>query len=96
VALATIAALLISYATVSRRLQRLTVFGAMFFTTAGLLVGPMLGLADLQVHDEQVKRLAEITLTLVLFGQLPDSGRHVEPWVRPRVAVSSQSHVLAC
>src|SRR3954453_14294827 len=67
-ALATIAALLIAYATVSRRLERLNVSGAMFFTTAGLLVGPVLGLLDLQLHGEQVKLLAEITLTLVLFA----------------------------
>jgi NhaP-type Na+/H+ or K+/H+ antiporter len=67
-ALATIAALLIGYATVSRRLERLNVSGAMFFTTTGLLVGPVLGLLDLEVHGEQVKLLAEITLTLVLFA----------------------------
>jgi sodium/hydrogen antiporter len=67
-ALATIAALLIAYATVSRRLGRLNVSGAMFFTTAGLLAGPVLGLLDLHVHGEQVKLLAEITLTLVLFA----------------------------
>src|SRR3954471_6370359 len=67
-ALATIAVLLIGYATVSRRLERLNVSGAMFFTTAGLLVGPVLGLLDLKVHGEQVKLLAEITLTLVLFA----------------------------
>jgi NhaP-type Na+/H+ or K+/H+ antiporter len=67
-ALATIAALLIGYATVSRRLERLNVSGAMFFTSAGVLVGPVLGLLDLQVHGEQVKLLAEITLTLVLFA----------------------------
>src|SRR3954454_7022986 len=67
-ALATIAALLIGYATVSRRLERLNVSGAMFFTTAGLLVGPVLGLLELQLHGEQVKLLAEITLTLVLFA----------------------------
>src|SRR3954454_24747653 len=66
-ALATIAALLIGYATVSRRLEGLNVSGAMFFTTAGLLVG-LLGLVDLKVHAEQVKLLAEITLTLVLFA----------------------------
>src|SRR4051812_37371375 len=40
----------------------------MFFTTAGLLVGPVLGLLDLEVHGEQVKLLAETTLTLVLFA----------------------------
>src|SRR3954453_12773326 len=67
-ALATIAALLIAYATVSRRLERLNVSGAMFFTTAGLLAGPVLGLLDLQLHGKQVKLLAEITRTLVLFA----------------------------
>jgi sodium/hydrogen antiporter len=67
-AIAAIAALLIGYAMVSRRLERLNVSGAMFFTTAGLLVGPVLGLLDLKVHGEQVKLLAEITLTLVLFA----------------------------
>jgi NhaP-type Na+/H+ or K+/H+ antiporter len=67
-ALATIAALLIAYATVSQRLQLLNVSGAMFFTTAGLLAGPVLGLIDVQVQSELIKRLAEITLTLVLFA----------------------------
>jgi sodium/hydrogen antiporter len=67
-AIAPIAVLLIGYAMVSRRLERLNVSGAMFFTTAGLLVGPVLGLLDLKVHGEQVKLLAEITLTLVLFA----------------------------
>jgi NhaP-type Na+/H+ or K+/H+ antiporter len=65
---AAVAALLIGYATVSRRLERLNVSGAMFFTTAGLIVGPVLGLLELEVEGEQVKLLAEITLTLVLFA----------------------------
>ena len=65
---AAIAALLIGYAAVSRRLGRLNVSGAMFFTTTGLLVGPVLGLLDLRLQGEQVKLLAEITLTLVLFA----------------------------
>jgi sodium/hydrogen antiporter len=67
-ALATIAALLLGYAAVSGGLARLDVSGAMFFTTAGILVGPILGLLDLHLHSEQVKLLAEITLTLVLFA----------------------------
>jgi sodium/hydrogen antiporter len=67
-ALATIAALLIVHATFSRRLGRLNVSGAMFFTTAGLIVGPVLGLLELDIEGEQVKLLAEITLTLVLFA----------------------------
>src|SRR3954451_20058868 len=66
-ALATIAALLVGYAAVSRRLGPLNVSEAMFFMTAGLLVG-MLGLVDGEVHGEQVKLLAEMTLTMVLFA----------------------------
>src|SRR5271170_3632021 len=67
-ALATIAALLLGYAAVSGGLARLDISGAMFFTSAGVLAGPVLGLLDVHVHSEQVKLLAEITLTLVLFG----------------------------
>ena len=67
-ALATIASLLITYAALSRRLDVASVSGAMFFTTTGLLAGPVLGLLDLDVEGEEVKRLAEITLTLVLFA----------------------------
>src|SRR5215204_5379951 len=67
-ALATITALLIAYASVSGRLQRSNVSGPMFFTTAGLLAGPVLGLLDFHVESEVVKRLAEVTLTLVLFA----------------------------
>src|SRR6476646_2500136 len=67
-ALATIAVLLLAYAAFSRRLQLLSVSSAMFFTTAGLLAGPGLGVLDLRLESEQVKLLAEITLTLVLFA----------------------------
>src|SRR3954469_21610678 len=67
-ALATIAVLVLAYAAFSRRLQGLSVSSAMFFTTAGLLAGPVLGLLDLRLESEQVKLLAEITLTLVLFA----------------------------
>jgi NhaP-type Na+/H+ or K+/H+ antiporter len=67
-ALATIAVLLVAYAAVSRRLQLLSVSGALFLTTAGLLAGPVLGLLDLRLESEQVKLLAEITLTFVLFA----------------------------
>jgi NhaP-type Na+/H+ or K+/H+ antiporter len=67
-ALPTIAVLLIGYAALSRALQRANVSGAMFFTITGLVAGSVLGLLDLDVEGEQVKRLAEITLTLVLFA----------------------------
>jgi sodium/hydrogen antiporter len=84
-ALATIAALLIGYAAISRRLERLYVSGAMFFTTVGLLVGPaVFGILDLQVHGEHVKLLAEVTLTLVLFA---DASRISLPALRQEFAV---------
>ena len=67
-ALAAIAVLLLAYAALSRRLELANVSAAMFFTTTGLIAGPVLGLLDFQVGSEQVKRLAEITLTLVLFA----------------------------
>jgi NhaP-type Na+/H+ or K+/H+ antiporter len=67
-ALATITFLLIGFAALSRRLEGLNVTAAMFFTAAGLLAGPVLGLLDLSVGSEEVKLVAEITLTLVLFA----------------------------
>ena len=66
-ALATIAFLLLCFAAVSRRLEARYITAAMFFTAAGLLAGPVLGLLDIPVGSEQVKLIAEITLTLVLF-----------------------------
>src|SRR6187200_1112088 len=83
-ALATIAVLLVAYAAFSRRLQLLSVSGAMFFVTAGLLAGPVLGLLDLRLESEQVKLLAEITLTLVLFA---DAARISLPELRREYAV---------
>ncbi len=68
-ALATVAALLIVFAAASARLGRLNVTAAMFFTAAGVVVGPSAwGLLDLGIGSHEVKLLAEITLTLVLFG----------------------------
>ena len=40
----------------------------MFFTSAGLLARPVLGLLDLSVGSEETKLIAEVTLTLVLFA----------------------------
>ncbi len=83
-ALATIGALLIAYAVLSHPLRRWNVSGAMFFTTAGLLVGPVLGLIDGGVGSEQVKALAEVTLTLVLFA---DASRIALPALRREFGV---------
>ena len=45
---------------------------AIFFTSAGMLAGPGLGLIDLRIGSEPVKLLAEATLTLVLFADFVD------------------------
>lgn len=67
-ALAVIALILVGYAVWVRRLSAVNVSAAMFFTTAGLLAGPVLGVLDLHLHGEAVKLLAETTLVLVLFS----------------------------
>jgi len=59
---------LLAFSAVSRRLERSVVTPAIFFTSAGLLAGPVLGLVDLHIGGEPVKLLAEATLTLVLFA----------------------------
>jgi sodium/hydrogen antiporter len=87
-ALTTVAVVLLAYATVSQRLQLLNVSGAMFFTTAGLLAGPVLGLLDLHLRGEQVKLLAEITLTLVLFAGGEGSARQPSRDPTPRRALA--------
>ena len=66
--LAVVAALVLAYAAVSRRLDRSIVSAAMAFVTGGLLFGPeVLGWFDLEVESEGVRILAEATLTVVLF-----------------------------
>ena len=66
--IATIAFLLLAHAAISGRIAQSVVTPAIFFTSAGLLAGPVLGLVDLQIGGEPVKLLAEATLTLVLFA----------------------------
>jgi NhaP-type Na+/H+ or K+/H+ antiporter len=67
-ALATIATLVLAYAATSGLLDRWRISAAMFFTTAGLLAGSVLGIVELEVDGHEVKLLAEVTLTLVLFA----------------------------
>ncbi len=83
-ALATVAFLLLVFAAVSGRLERSLVTVAIFFTSAGLLAGPVLGLLDLELGSEPVKLLAEATLTLVLFA---DASRVNLPALRREVGV---------
>jgi NhaP-type Na+/H+ or K+/H+ antiporter len=66
--LAVVAALLLAYAGVSHRLERTIVSAAMVFTAAGLLLGPeVLDWLHFDLGSSEVRILAEITLTLVLF-----------------------------
>jgi NhaP-type Na+/H+ or K+/H+ antiporter len=66
--LAVVAALLLGYAVVSRRLEQTIVSAAMVFVVGGLVTGPEgLGWLDLQIGSTEVRVLAEATLTLVLF-----------------------------
>ena len=81
---ATIALLLLAFSAVSGWIERSVVTPAIFFTSAGLLAGPVLGLIDLHIGGEPVKLLAEATLTVVLFG---DASRISFPALRGEYAV---------
>lgn len=67
--LAVIAALLIGYALVSRRLEGTVVTPPMLFVGAGLIVGvDALGLVDTSATGEVLRGLTTATLTVVLFA----------------------------
>ena len=67
--LAVIAAIVVAYALVSRRLDRTPVTAGIFFLSAGLLFGGKgLGWLELGARSDTVRLLAEATLTLVLFA----------------------------
>jgi NhaP-type Na+/H+ or K+/H+ antiporter len=67
--LAVVAAIVLGYAGVSRRLERSVISSAMVFVAGGLIVGPdVLGWFDPGISNEGVRILAEATLTLVLFS----------------------------
>jgi NhaP-type Na+/H+ or K+/H+ antiporter len=67
-ALAVIAGSVIAFAAVSRRLAGTPITAAIVFVGAGLLFGPkVVDLVDPAAAGETVRRLAEATLTLVLF-----------------------------
>ena len=68
-ALASAAGILIAYAGLSRALERTPVTAPIFFLSAGLIVGNKgLGWIDFGPTSEQIRILAELTLTLVLFA----------------------------
>jgi NhaP-type Na+/H+ or K+/H+ antiporter len=66
--LPTIGFLLLAFAALSRKLEGSVVSAAIFFTTAGLVAGPVLGLVELGLESSSLKLLAELTLVLVLFS----------------------------
>ena len=68
-ALAVIACVVVAYAVLSRRLDATPVTAAIFFVSCGLVFGSKgLGWIDSTRSSEQVRVLAEATLTLVLFA----------------------------
>ena len=85
--LAAVALVLLGFSAISGRLERSLVTPAIFFTCAGLLAGPVLGLIDLSIGSEPVKLLAEATLTLVLFA---DASRISLPALRKEFAVPAR------
>jgi sodium/hydrogen antiporter len=67
--IAVVAAIVLGYAAVSRRLERSVISAAMVFVAAGLLAGPdVLGWFDPRIGSGGVRILAEATLTVVLFS----------------------------
>ena len=66
--LAIVALLILAFGLVSGRLQNSVITPPMVFVTFGLVVSPaVLGLVDLDIGNELVRALAELTLILVLF-----------------------------
>ncbi len=67
--LAVIAAFGFLYSLVASRLERTPINGAFVYVAFGLLCGPyFLGLMSLELDAEGIKRLAELTLAVVLFS----------------------------
>ena len=66
--LAILAVFVLIYSAVGGRLERTPINGALVFTAAGLLLGPVgLGFLGLSIDNEGLRQLAELTLALVLF-----------------------------
>ncbi len=87
-ALATLAGIVVVYAALSRAFDRTPVSAPIFFLSAGLICGNKgLGLIDLGPTSEQVRVLAELTLTLVLFT---DAARIDVPALRREFTVPAR------
>ncbi len=86
--LAALGAVLLAYAAVSGRLAGTPVTAPIVFAGAGILLGAeALGVIDPSVSSEAVKRLAEVTLALVLFS---DASRINLATLRAEVSVPSR------
>jgi NhaP-type Na+/H+ or K+/H+ antiporter len=67
--LVVVAVVLLAFAAISRRIDGTPITAPLVFTAAGLLVGAdALGLVEAEATGEEVKILAEATLTVVLFS----------------------------
>ena len=67
--LAIVAVVLIAYAAISGRLANSMISSAMVFVTVGVVLGPgVTGLFEAELNSELIRRIAEITLTFVLFA----------------------------
>jgi len=67
--LAALAAFILSFGLISRRLESTSITGPMIFAAFGVIAGPaLLGILELDVESEVVNGLAEATLVLVLFA----------------------------
>ena len=98
-ALAVIALIVLAYAVWVRRLGAVNVSAAMFFTTAGLVAGPVLGVLDLHLRSEAIKLLAGIGETLagrlMLFDALASRWHEVRLARDPHCRVCGDARVAA-
>ena len=66
--LAILAVFILVYSATAGRLEKLPISGAILALGFGLACGPLgLGIFTLNVHDELLRTMAELTLALVLF-----------------------------
>ncbi|MGB6042108.1 MAG: cation:proton antiporter, partial [Pirellulales bacterium] len=69
ISIAIVTIVLIAYGLISRKLEGSMLTGPILFTVFGVIAGPaILGLIPLQISNEALYLLAEVTLILVLFS----------------------------
>ena len=76
--LAVIAAFAFLYSLVASRLERTPINGALVYVVCGLICGPtLLDLIKMNVQEEGIKLLAELTLAVVLFSDSANANLRV-------------------